>query len=123
MIHVASPLPISVPNDEQEVIEPAVNGTRRVLQACVDYGSVTRVVLTSSLAAISGIGEDGRTYNESDWPNTDTIDDPYAKSKTLAERAAWEFTQNTDGKEGCKSRRFHLGSKYYPWVKLSSTMQ
>ncbi|XP_062522046.1 uncharacterized protein LOC134196841 [Corticium candelabrum] len=95
VIHVASPLPIHVPRDETEVIRPAVDGTRRVLQACMDVGSVRRVVVTSSMTAVSGMGEHGRTYTENDWPDADTLKDPYSKSKTLAERAAWEFV---DGK-------------------------
>ena len=92
--HVASPFPSSVPKDEDEVIKPAVEGTLRVLRACADAG-VKRVVLTSSYAAI-GYGH--TTYSldhplsETDWSDpTSARIAAYQKSKTLAERAAWDF--------------------------------
>jgi nucleoside-diphosphate-sugar epimerase len=92
VLHVASPLPPSVPKHEDELIVPAREGTLRVLRASRDAG-VKRVVLTSSFAAI-GYGHKVREtpFNETDWtdPNGDDVA-PYAKSKTLAERAAWDF--------------------------------
>lgn len=55
MIHVASPFPADHPRDEMEVIRPAVEGTKNVLEACAKTkGGVKRVVLTSSTAAICG---------------------------------------------------------------------
>jgi len=91
--HVASPFPARVPDDENEVIEPAVDGTLRVLRAARAAG-VRRVVLTSSLAAVAfGHDDDRRTYTEADWTVESRVD-PYVKSKTLAERAAWEFTRD-----------------------------
>jgi dihydroflavonol-4-reductase len=95
--HVASPFPAHVPDDENEVIVPAVDGTLRVLRAARDAG-VRRVVLTSSLAAIAfGHDDDGRTYTEADWTDVSKVD-PYMKSKTLAEKAAWDFASG-DGLE------------------------
>jgi nucleoside-diphosphate-sugar epimerase len=92
VLHVASPLPPSVPKHEDELIVPAREGTLRVLRASRDAG-IKRVVLTSSFAAI-GYGHKVREtpFNETDWtdPNGDDVA-PYAKSKTLAERAAWDF--------------------------------
>ena len=92
VLHVASPLPPSVPKHEDELIVPAREGTLRVLRASRDAG-VKRVVLTSSFAAI-GYGHRVREtpFNETDWtdPNGDDVA-PYTKSKTLAERAAWDF--------------------------------
>jgi len=92
VLHVASPLPPSVPKHEDELIVPAREGTLRVLRASRDAG-VKRVVLTSSFAAI-GYGHKVREtpFNETDWtdPNGDDVA-PYSKSKTLAERAAWDF--------------------------------
>ncbi len=92
MLHVASPFPPSVPKDENELIVPAREGTLRVLRAARDAG-VKRVVVTSSFAAI-GYGQQPQTapFNETNWTNPDGADvRPYVKSKTLAERAAWDF--------------------------------
>ena len=91
--HVASPFPAAPPKDENELIVPAREGTLRVLRAARDAG-VQRVVLTSSFAAI-GYGHDRKRttpFTENDWSNPDSPDTPaYQKSKTLAERAAWDF--------------------------------
>jgi nucleoside-diphosphate-sugar epimerase len=98
VLHVASPLPPSVPKNEDELIVPAREGTLRVLRASRDAG-VKRVVLTSSFAAI-GYGHKVREtpFTETDWtdPNGDDVA-PYAKSKTLAERAAWDFLAREGG--------------------------
>ena len=90
--HVASPLPSSIPRDENELILPAVNGTLNVLRACSESGTVKRVVLTSSLAAISGglYGVSEYKYTEKDWSDETTLP-TYEKSKLLAEKAAWDF--------------------------------
>ena len=90
--HVASPFPPTVPNDENEVIRPAVEGTLNVLKACAEAGIIKRVVLTSSIAAIGGGVT--RDYNESDWAND--ASSPYQKSKMLAERAAWDFVDKLE---------------------------
>ncbi|HEX4072794.1 MAG TPA: aldehyde reductase [Planctomycetaceae bacterium] len=92
VLHVASPFPPTVPKDENELIVPAREGTLRVLRAARDAG-VKRVVVTSSFAAI-GYGQEPMTapFNETNWTNPDGADvRPYVKSKTLAERAAWDF--------------------------------
>ncbi|MEE9388070.1 MAG: aldehyde reductase [Paracoccaceae bacterium] len=96
LMHTASPFPLQAPKDENELIRPAVDGTLRALKAAHKAG-IKRVVLTSSFAAVMRAKlPAGRTaYNESDWsdpqdPNIDT----YSKSKTLAERAAWDFVKN-----------------------------
>lgn len=98
VLHVASPLSTSVPKDENEMIVPARDGTLRVLRAAREAG-VKRVVITSSLAAI-GYGHPPREkpFNETDWTNLDGADvQPYPKSKTLAERAAWNFVAREGG--------------------------
>jgi nucleoside-diphosphate-sugar epimerase len=98
VLHVASPLPPSVPKHEDELIVPAREGTLRVLRASRDAG-VKRVVVTSSFAAI-GYGHKVREmpFNETDWtdPNGDDVA-PYTKSKTLSERAAWDFLSKEGG--------------------------
>ncbi len=98
VLHVASPFPMTVPRHEDELIVPAREGALRVLRASRDAG-VRRVVLTSSFAAI-GYGHPplDRPFTEHDWTN---VDGPgvtaYAKSKTLAERAAWDFMAREGG--------------------------
>jgi dihydroflavonol-4-reductase len=93
VLHVASPFPSTVPKDENELIAPARDGALRVLRAARDAG-VKRVVLTSSFAAIGYGAPKDRTavFTEEDWTNlNDPTVQPYPKSKTIAERAAWDF--------------------------------
>jgi dihydroflavonol-4-reductase len=97
VIHTASPFPLVQPKDEQDVIRPAVEGTLRVLRAANAAG-VDRVVLTSSVAAIaySPLPAGAAAFDERHWTDPD---DPaitaYTKSKTLAEKAAWDFVRST----------------------------
>src|SRR5271156_5885545 len=98
VLHVASPFPSTVPRDENELIAPARDGTLRLLRAARDAG-VKRVVLTSSFASI-GYGAKDRTtaFTEEDWTNLqDPSVQPYQKSKTIAERAAWDFIAREGG--------------------------
>lgn len=94
VIHVASPFPSRPPVHEDDLIRPAVDGTLAVLRMCSKH-RVKRVVLTSSVAAIFGDlsarDAEGKVSNENDWTDTETAKDAYVKSKTLAERAAWDF--------------------------------
>lgn len=98
VLHVASPFPPAIPQHEDDLIIPAREGALRVLKAARDAG-VKRVVLTSSFAAI-GYGQKprNRPFNEEDWtdPNGDDVR-AYVKSKTLAEKAAWDFVANQGG--------------------------
>jgi nucleoside-diphosphate-sugar epimerase len=93
VLHVASPFPLGVPKDPNELIVPAREGTVRVLRAAADAG-VARVVVTSSFAAV-GYGHPamGRPFTEEDWTELDGPRPvaPYPRSKTIAERAAWDF--------------------------------
>jgi nucleoside-diphosphate-sugar epimerase len=104
VLHVASPFPAEVPKDEMDLIGPAVDGTRRVLQACADAGTVQRVVMTSSVAAVAFGHTDGhdRVRTEADWSQVDNCE-AYQKSKTLAERAAWKYVEQLPAE-----RRFEL---------------
>ena len=98
VLHVASPFPASIPKREEELIVPAREGTLRVLRAARDAG-VKRVVLTSSFAAI-GYGQKPRAtpFDETNWTDLNGDDvRPYVKSKTLAERAAWDFIASEGG--------------------------
>jgi nucleoside-diphosphate-sugar epimerase len=99
VLHVASPFPSTVPKDENELIAPARDGALRVLKAARD-ASVKRVVLTSSFAAIGYGAPKDRTalFTEEDWTNlNDPTVQPYQKSKTIAERAAWDFLAREGG--------------------------
>ena len=91
VLHVASPFPDSVPKHEDELIAPAREGTLRVLHAARDAGA-KRVVLTSSFAAIGyGHERQDKPFDETNWSNLNEDVGAYVKSKTLAERAAWDF--------------------------------
>ncbi|MFC7623496.1 SDR family oxidoreductase [Microlunatus sp. GCM10028923] len=94
VLHVASPFPTTAPRDEAELIRPAVDGTLRVLGAASRAGA-RRVVMTSSIAAVSSgrPREEVRTRTEADWSDLDHSA-AYAKSKTLAEQAAWRFADD-----------------------------
>lgn len=93
VVHVASPYVLDVDDPQRDLVDPALTGTLNVLNAARDAG-VRRVVLTSSLAAITD-EPDGRTYTEDDWNEKSSLErNPYHYSKTLAERAAWEFVDD-----------------------------
>jgi dihydroflavonol-4-reductase len=100
VLHVASPLPASQPKDPDVLIIPAREGTLRVLKAALD-ADVRRVVLTSSVAAIRG-GNEGRDrpLDETVWTNLDAPGlIPYVRSKTIAERAAWDLADERGMRE------------------------
>jgi nucleoside-diphosphate-sugar epimerase len=92
VLHVASPFPQALPKHEDELIVPAREGTLRVLRAARD-AHVKRVVLTSSFAAIGyGHPSQAAPFDETSWTNLSGPDlRPYVKSKTIAEKAAWDF--------------------------------
>jgi dihydroflavonol-4-reductase len=91
VLHVASPFPLLEPKHEDELIIPAVQGTQRVLRAAHD-AHIKRVVIVSSVAAVSsGHNGENRIFDENDWSVIEKNIGAYAKSKTLAEREAWNF--------------------------------
>ena len=94
VLHIASPFLLAEPKDENELITPAVEGTKRVIKAAIKAG-IKRLVLTSSTFAIIA-GKTTGKYGPADWSDTEADIGAYAKSKTLAERAAWEAVQNTN---------------------------
>ena len=97
VLHVASPFPPGLPKHEDELIVPARDGALRLLRAA-RAASVKRVVLTSSFAAI-GYGQRPRKtpFDETNWTDPSEDVSPYVKSKTLAERAAWDFIRSEGG--------------------------
>jgi dihydroflavonol-4-reductase len=109
VFHVASPFVVKVPRGKEQelVLDPAINGTLNVLESAGDPlldKCVRRVVVTSSVASIAADATDceevrratGKMINEEHWNETSSKDhQPYAYSKTMAEKAAWEYVRNT----------------------------
>ena len=96
VLHTASPYSLEVADPQRDLVDPAVHGTRNVLAACARSPSVERVVLTSSMAAVTDEPEHDYVLTEADWNQHSSLKrNPYYYSKTLAERAAWEFMEAT----------------------------
>ena len=96
ILHVASPLGTSAPKDANVLIVPARDGALRLLRAATAAG-VKRIVLTSSVSAVGGVGTD-EIRDESHWTDLSAPNvDPYRQSKTIAEHAAWDFVASTSG--------------------------
>ena len=100
ILHVASPFPRSQPKDPDELIVPARDGTLRVLRAGLAAGA-RRIVITSSVAAVGGGAAPSESpVGEERWSDPDdTRLTPYARSKTIAERAAWDLAREEDALE------------------------
>lgn len=99
IMHVASPFKIKVSDPQKELIDPALEGTRNVLSAASQSGSVRKVVLTSSVAAVHGdnadMAEQGlESFNEESFNTTSSLShSPYSYSKVLAEKEAWAIAE------------------------------
>jgi dihydroflavonol-4-reductase len=94
VLHTASPYALDVKDPRRDLVDPAVNGTVNVLGACRRAATVKRVVLTSSMAAITDEPDSDRVLTESDWNVKSSLArNPYYYSKTVAERAAWQFVE------------------------------
>lgn len=95
LLHTASPFVTSSPKDPDEIIKPAIDGTRRALNAALN-SDIKRIVLTSSMVAACHGHPNTRTtsYGEADWtqPNGKDVT-PYILSKTLAEQEAWKIME------------------------------
>ena len=91
VMHVASPFAMAEPKNENEMIAPAVEGTKRVI-AAAQRAAVKRLVLTSTTFAVIAGKETGK-YGPDSWSDVNAKIGTYAKSKTLAERAAWEASR------------------------------
>lgn len=99
VLHVASPFPLKLPRNRDDLIAPARDGTLRVLRAATRAG-VERIVLTSSIAAVlyPSAGEQAREYTEADWTDPARRDiSPYIASKAIAEKSAWDYVRSTAG--------------------------
>ena len=94
VLHVASPFINIEPKDENEYIQPAVDGTMRALKAAKKAG-IKRVVLTSSIVSMLENADKSINIDYSSWTNVKAKNvSAYIKSKTLAERSAWDFIKN-----------------------------
>ncbi len=95
VMHTASPYAISVQDPQRDLVDPAVKGTRNVLASCRRSPSVKRVVLTSSMAAVTDEPDPNHTLTEADWNEKSSLTrNPYYYSKTLAEKEGWNFVNN-----------------------------
>jgi dihydroflavonol-4-reductase len=93
VFHMASPYSLEFKNAQRDLVDPAVRGTLNVLRACARAPTVKRVVLTSSMAAVTD-EPDGRVLTEADWNTKSSLTrNPYYFSKSEAERAAWDFME------------------------------
>lgn len=100
--HTASSVRLHAKDPQREIVDVAVDGTTNVLKSVAAAGQARRVVLTSSIAAV--IDEEklqGHTFTEEHWNESARVDvNPYPLSKTLAERAAWDFVKAQPEGEG-----------------------
>src|ERR1700722_1143998 len=98
VLHVASPLGVAEPKDPDVLIVPAREGAKRAIGAAIKAG-VKRVVLTSSVAATSrGVKAGDTVSDETVWTDlSDPAESAYTRSKTLAERAAWDLIASSGG--------------------------
>jgi dihydroflavonol-4-reductase len=91
VMHTASPYRIDVADPQRDLVDPAVRGTRHVLDACL-WAGVKRVVLTSSMAAVTDEPDSRHVLTEADWNTKSSLNrNPYYFSKVLAEREAWKM--------------------------------
>ena len=115
VLHTASPFILSPKNVQQELLEPALQGTTNVLEAVARHKeSIKRTVVTSSIAAIMGDkyerGVNGYVFSEKDWNQTSTPKyKPYYYSKLIAERKAWEIAAEHSLDMCCVNPTFVLG--------------
>ncbi len=114
VLHVASPFVASEPKDENELIQPAVEGTQRALKAAKKAG-VKRMVLTSSMVAMMADARGTVEINQNSWTNVNAKGiSAYLKSKTLAEQSAWEFINNQEGDQLLELVTINPGPIYGP---------
>mmetsp|Transcript_29240 Transcript_29240/g.54199 ORF Transcript_29240/g.54199 Transcript_29240/m.54199 type:complete len:336 (-) Transcript_29240:204-1211(-) len=125
VIHTASPFVLGVKN-EDDIVKPAVEGTNAVMEGCKAAGTVKRIVLTSSIAAIFHCDPKDRPadglFDESCWSDVDRPGgvDPYVKSKTLAEKSAWGFIKSLSEDERMELVVINPGLMYGPFWQTNS---
>ncbi len=116
ILHLASPFPLGEPKDENELIAPAVDGTLRVLRAA-NAAKVKRVVFLSSMLAVrAGHEGESRIFDERDWAVLKETIGVYAKSKILAERAAWDFIHSAENNNHVELTVINASSVFGPFL-------
>ncbi|MDG1296038.1 MAG: NAD-dependent epimerase/dehydratase family protein [Saprospiraceae bacterium] len=114
VLHVASPYVVREPKDENELIKPAVEGTLRALKAAQKAG-VKRVVLTSSIVSMMGDAKGYKAINQDSWTDVNSKNiSAYIKSKTIAEREAWNFINNQTSEHQVELAVVNPGPIYGP---------
>ena len=114
VLHVASPFVSREPKDENELIKPAVDGTQRALKAAKKAG-IKRVVLTSSMVSMLGDANGSININQDSWTNVNSKHaTAYLKSKTLAEKSAWDFIKAQEGENKLELVVVNPGPVYGP---------
>ena len=98
VIHVASPFVIGKVKNEDDLLGPAVKGTRAILEACWKHW-VRRLVVTSSTASVVDPTLDDGVFNEKDWAPINKKTSSYSKSKILAEKECWEYLESLPEQE------------------------
>ncbi len=99
VLHLASPFTLRIKDPQKELLDPALKGTRNVLNAATKSGTVSRVVLTSSVAAVHGDTIDMKTkglseFTEDHFNDTSSVShQPYSYSKVIAEKEAWKMVK------------------------------
>jgi dihydroflavonol-4-reductase len=94
VLHMASPYQLDVKDPQRDLVDPAVRGTEAMLTACAKTPGIKRVVVTSSMAAVTDEPDERHVLTESDWNTKSTLTrNPYYLSKVKAERAAWDFVE------------------------------
>jgi len=97
ILHTASPYALNVKDPQKDLVDPAVQGTINVLNSCLKNHDIKKVVITSSMAAVTDSPVNDYVYTEDDWNIDSSLTrNPYYYSKVLAEKAAWKWmTENT----------------------------
>lgn len=114
VLHVASPFVMREPKDANELIKPAVEGTLRALKAAQKAG-IKRVVLTSSIVSMMGAPNGHIRINQDSWTDENSSKiSAYIKSKTIAEKAAWDFVNNQTGDHKIELAVVNPGPIYGP---------
>lgn len=121
VLHVASPYVTKEPKNENDLIKPAVEGTQRALKAAKKSG-VKRVVLTSSMVSMLGDVDSSLDLNPNSWTNENAKNaTAYLKSKTLAEKSAWDFIHNQEGDDKLELTVVNPGPVYGPTLSGNLT--
>ncbi len=94
VIHTASPYALNVKDPQKDLVDPAVNGTRNVLEAAINCQTIKRIVLTSSVAAITDEPDENEVLTEKNWNEKSSLTrNAYYYSKTMAEKEAWRIVE------------------------------